>query len=350
MKVMFGEPDNMFYLAAAALSPSLAGDRFLRSYFRPDTVDGVTLVRSWAEKYQLPARLQAVVCDDTHSFARELADTDMIVLEKQPLTAAHLDLARSLKLVLLFGRDLSGIDIAACAPCNIDVRIIDRPSNRLVAEQTIMLMLALTHNLDESRRGFGRPSPLPPSGWAYNWTGCSAVRGLAGRTIGLIGFGEVGQLVAEYLKPFRVQLLYTRRNRDPQLEANARATYVDLATLVANSDIISIHIPGVAGTRHLLDAEILAKAKPGVFIVNTARGVIIDEAALTEGLQAKRIAGAGLDVFATEPLPPDHPFRQLDNVILTPHVAGGTRDEQWIDGEIGPIVQAAIEVSRAIES
>lgn len=350
MKIVFGEPDNMFRLAAAALSPSAAGDRFLADYFRSEGSDGVALVRTWAAGYRLPADVQVALCEDEQAFARELADADVAVIEKQPLTAAHLAQATSLKLVLVFGRDVSGIDLAACKRHQVEVSVIDRPSNRLVVEQTLMLMLALTHDLDEARRGFNRPSPLAGSGWAYNWAGCSGVRGLAGRTVGLIGFGEIGRLMAEYLKPFRVRLLYTRRTRDPRAEVDTAATYAPLDALVESSDIISIHVPGVAANKHLLDARMLAKAKPGAFIVNTSRGSVIDEAALVEALRTKRIAGAGLDVFATEPLPMDHPFRRLDNVIMTPHVSGGTRDARWIDGEIGPMARAICEIGRAVKA
>jgi phosphoglycerate dehydrogenase-like enzyme len=348
MKIVFGGQDNMFRLAAAALAPSSAGDRFLADYFRPEGADGPHLVRGWAANYRLPANIRVVLCDDEPAFVHELAYADMIIIEKQHLTEAHLRGANALKLVQVFGRNLNGIDLPACARRHVQVSAIDRPSNRRVAEQALMLMFALTHDLDEARRGFNRPSPLPPSGWAYNWAGCKSVRGLVGCTVGLIGFGEIGQLVAEYLKPLHVQLLYTRRQRDPQAEADTGATFASLDTVVANSDILSLHVPGVAANKHLLDAGMLAKAKPGAFIVNTSRGSVIDEAALAEALRTRRIAGAGLDVFALEPLPADHPLRRLGNVILTPHVSAGTRDEHWIEGEIGPIIRAAIEIGRAM--
>lgn len=347
MKVVFGEQDNMFRLAAAAPSP--VGDHFLGDYFRPEGFDGPKLMRRWAANYQIPPDLHVVVCEDEQAFARELAGADMAVIEKQPLTAAHLSHAKALKLVQVFGRNVSGIDRLACAHRQIEVSVIDRPSNRLVAEQTLLIMLALMHDLDETRRGFNRPSPVPPSSWAYNWAGCRGVRGLAGRTVGLIGFGEIGRLVAEYLRVFQVRLLYTRRNRDPRDEVDTGANFAPLDAVITNSDIISIHVPGIAANKHLLDAKMLAKAKRGAFIVNTSRGSVIDEMALVDALRVRRIAGAGLDVFATEPLPADHPLRRLDNVILTPHVSGGTRNEHWIDGELGPIVRAAINLSRSIE-
>src|SRR5262249_13119699 len=101
-------------------------------------------------------------------------------------------------------------------------------------------------------------------------------------------------------------------------------------------------VPGNAETRNLIDANLLSRAKPGLFIVNTARGSVIDEDALVAALESGRIAGAALDVFVSEPLRPDHPLRRVKNVILTPHVAAGTRDEAWLDREIGPVVDSIV--------
>lgn len=346
MKLVFGEQDNMFRLAAAALAPSLDGDRFLADYFCAEGGNGPALARAWAAAYQLPSKLQVVLCEDEQTFAREITNADMVVVEKQPVHAAHLKQAKALKRILVFGRDLSDIDLAVCARHTVDVQSIERPSTRLVAEHVLMLMLTLTHDLDAARHAASQPSLLTPNNWAYNWGGCTGVRGLVGRTVGLIGFGEIGQILAEYLRAFHVHLLYTRRRRDPRAEAASGATFVDLDTLPASSDLISIHVPGSIDNRHLLDAQKLAMTKPGCFIVNTARGSIIDEEALVEALRTKHVASAGLDVFAAEPLPAGHPLQALDNVILTPHVAAGTRDPHWIEGEIGPIAKALIGIGR----
>jgi D-3-phosphoglycerate dehydrogenase len=113
---------------------------------------------------------------------------------------------------------------------------------------------------------------------------------------------------------------------------------------VARCDLLSLHVQENAETRNLINAELLARAKPGLFIVNTARGSVLDEDALVAGLQSGKIAGAALDVFVTEPLPDDHPLRRVDNVILTPHVAAGSRDEAWLDREIGPVVDSIVSV------
>src|ERR1700722_9087548 len=149
-------------------------------------------------------------------------------------------------------------------------------------------------------------------------------------------------MVAEYLRPFGATILYTRRTRDLTAEKTLGISYVTLEELVSRADLLSVHVPGNAETRNLINADLLAKAKPGLFIVNTARGAIVDEDALVAGLESGKIAGAGLDVFVTEPLPNEHPLRRLKNVILTPHVAAGSRDEAWLDREIGPVVESIV--------
>lgn len=346
MKIVFAEPDKMFRLVAAALDPSSADEQFLREFFLTESDDPPALMQKWAARRGVPKGLIVRIAADEAQFGSELHDADVVVLEKQRLTATLLENARSLKLVQTFGRDTSMIDLAACADRGIVVRALDRFTNRQVAEHTVMLMLALTRDLNGSGRALDAPSSLAPSGWAYNWPACANVKGLVGRTIGLVGLGEVGQLVAEYLRPFSVKLVYTKRHRDPALEARLDAEFVDLPTLVARSDVISLHLPSGAASRHLLDAALLSQVKPGVFIVNTARGSVLDETALVDGLRSGRIAGAGLDVFSVEPLSADHPLNGLPNVILTPHVAAGSRDENWLDLDIGPIVDAALAVWR----
>jgi phosphoglycerate dehydrogenase-like enzyme len=266
------------------------------------------------------------------------------VIENGVVGAEQLEQARSLKLIQIFGREAPGLDRDACARHNIVVRPLDRYSNRLVTEHAIMLMLALTRGLDECRAALQVPSPLHPSAWAYNWPACTGVKGLAGRVIGLVGLGQIGAMVAEYLRPFGVTILYTRRTRDRAAEQRLGISYATLEDLVARADLLSVHVPGNAGTRNLINADLLARAKWGLFIINTARGAIIDEDALVAALESGKVAGAALDVFVSEPLRDDHPLRRAKNVILTPHVAAGSRDEAWLDREIGPVVDSIVSV------
>jgi phosphoglycerate dehydrogenase-like enzyme len=344
LRVVFGEPDKMFRLIGEALAPSAEADEFLTAFFLTESADPVDLLRRWSARRNIPPGVKVSHCARPEDLPAMLADATVLVIENSVVGATQLARARSLKLIQLFGREAPGLDLDACARHNVLVRPLDRHSNRLVTEHTIMLMLALTRGLEAARAALEAPSGLRPSAWAYNWPACPDIRGLAGRVIGLVGLGQIGAMVAEYLRPFGATILYTRRTRDLAAEKKLDITFVTLEELVARSDVLSVHVPGNAETRNLINAELLAQAKPGLFIVNTARGAIVDEDALVAGLESGKIAGAGLDVFVTEPLPDAHPLRRLKNVILTPHVAAGSRDEAWLDREIGPVVDSIVSV------
>ncbi len=146
-----------------------------------------------------------------------------------------------------------------------------------------------------------------------------------GASLGLIGFGRIGQAVARRAAGFGMRVCYYN-GTGPKLEAEAAtgATYADLDTLLAESDFVSLHVPLTPATRHLIDATALAKIKRGAILVNTARGPVVDQAALHAALTSGRLAAAGLDVTDPEPLPMNSPLLELDNVVLAPHIASGS--------------------------
>ncbi len=189
-----------------------------------------------------------------------------------------------------------------------------------VAEHTVLLILAILRRLPfadaELRQGRFHINALRP-----------VSRELRGRTVGLLGMGRIGQAVAKRLRPVDVRLL----SHDPApLPAEAeRELHIErrsLEELLAEADIVSLHLPLTPATRHVVDTQALSRMKPGAFLVNTARGGLVDEAALIEVLRSGRLAGAALDVFEREPTPADHPLYALPNVVLTPHISAGTRD------------------------
>jgi phosphoglycerate dehydrogenase-like enzyme len=343
MKVLFGEPDKMFRLIAEALAPSPDGKTLLKEFYLSECADPVRMLQAWATRRGVPPGIAVSHCSRPEDLKGMLVDADVLVIENGKVGTEELGRASSLKLIHTFGL-ADNIDHDACQTQGVIVKKLDRHSNRMVAEHVVMLMLALARGLDESRESLRRPSSLQPSGWAYNWPACGTIHGLSGRTVGLLGLGQVGILVARYLQPFGVNVLYTRRSRDPDAEEQLGIVYSSLKELVSKSDILSIHVPGNAQTNRMIDAELLSTAKPGLCIVNTARGSIIDEDALVAALKDGTIAGAALDVFTSEPLHEDHPLRDLKNAILTPHVAAGTRDEGWLDREIGPLVDSVVSV------
>jgi phosphoglycerate dehydrogenase-like enzyme len=344
MKVVFGEPDKMFRLIAEALAPSPDGETFLKEFYLTECADPVNMLKEWSTRRNVPSGITVSHCSKPEDLKTLLTDADVLVIENERVGNEELDSASSLKLIHTFGLVADNIDREACRVRGIPVRVFDRHSNRMVAEHVVMLMLALTRNLDASREALRLESPLRTSGWAYNWPACGGVRGLTGKTIGLLGLGQVGSLVARYLRPFDVSVLYTRRNRDRAAEERLGIVYATLHELMSKSDVLSIHLPGNAQTDKMINADLLSRGKPGMHVINTARGSIIDEDALVAALKAGTVGGAALDVFSIEPLRADHPLHDLKNVILTPHVAAGSRDEAWLDREIGPLVDSVLSV------
>ena len=342
MKVVFGEPDKMFRLIAEALAPSPEGEAFLKEFYLTECNDPVSMLRSWSARRRVPSGIGVLLCHRPEHLKSMLADADVLVVENTKVGMDELAGASSLKLIETFGLMADNIDHEACRARSVPVRKLDRHSNRMVAEHVIMVMLALARGLDRSREDFRRNVALPPSGWAYNWPASQGVKGLIGRTVGLVGLGQVGGLVARYLQPFGAEVLYTKRSRDRSAEDDLGIKYATLDEIVTNSDFISLHVPGNEQTNKLISADLLSRARRGMFIVNTARGSIIDEDALVEALRHGVVGGAALDVFTSEPLPLDHPLCGLKNVILTPHIAAGNRDEAWLDRELGPIVDLIV--------
>jgi D-3-phosphoglycerate dehydrogenase len=186
-----------------------------------------------------------------------------------------------------------------------------------VAECTVGLILAEVRNL---ARGHAR---LVQGKWDRAFPNSDDIPELYRRTVGLVGYGAVGQMVAGYLHAFGARLLAF----DPFFKGHpAPAVLTDLPTLLKESDVVSLHARLSPETKGLIGARELAWMKPTAVLVNTARSGLVDEAALVGALSERRLMGAALDVFDVEPLPPDHPFLRLDNVTLTPHLAGSTRD------------------------
>jgi phosphoglycerate dehydrogenase-like enzyme len=182
------------------------------------------------------------------------------------------------------------------------------------APLTMGLILELT-------RGIGRENARMHAG--EPWQKFAGVE-LEGRTLGVVGLGKLGSKVAGMAKAFDMNVIAWSPNLTPERCKEAGVGYATKEALFATADIISIHVVLSERSRGLVGAADLARMKPTAYLVNTARGPIVDEAALLETLRERKIAGAGIDVFATEPLPVDHPFRKLDNLVLTPHLGYAT--------------------------
>jgi phosphoglycerate dehydrogenase-like enzyme len=231
--------------------------------------------------------------------------------------AAALARVRELKVLARWGVGYDYIDVPACTAADVALCITPNAVRRPVAEASMAYVLALSRRLPLKDR-------LVRQGRWENKVASLGV-GLQGRTLGTIGAGNIGRDFLRLARPFDFgrTLVF-----DPMLDEAAvhalGAERVDLLTLCRESDFICVHCPLSAETRHLLGEPQLRAMKPTAFLINTARGGIIDQAALTRALQENRLAGAALDVFEQEPLPADDPLTQLDNVMLAPHSVAWT--------------------------
>ena len=212
---------------------------------------------------------------------------------------------------------VESIDVDAATELGIIVGHGATPENFLgMSEATMLLITALAMQLPFKEQLLRDNAPRPKV-----LTACS----VRNRTIGLIGMGRIARGVVDRLQGWETEILYF----DPYIEqdqAPAGTKKVDLETLLKTSDFVSVHVTVTDETKAMIGADELAMMKPTAYLVNTARGAALDEAAVYEALKKGTIAGAGLDAFVDEPLPVDHPFRELDNVILTPHMLGHSKD------------------------
>jgi D-3-phosphoglycerate dehydrogenase len=188
-----------------------------------------------------------------------------------------------------------------------------------VAEMAIALVLALI------KRVITANNATRSGGWNRKYSDLVGIE-LAGKTVGVIGLGRIGEATARRLKPFGVNLLYWSRTRKLDAEQQIDIQYTDLTNLLQHSDIITLHIPGTPKTLHIIGERELALMKPNALIVNVSRGNLIDEQALVSALLSGKLAGAALDVFENEPLSLDNPLMGMDNVILTPHLAASSKE------------------------
>jgi glyoxylate reductase len=217
-----------------------------------------------------------------------------------------------------FAVGYDNIDLEACRERGVTVTNTPGVLTNATAELTLTLMLAAARRLGEAER------ILRSGGW-HGWAPEQLLGSeLADATIGLIGLGRIGGRVAELLQGFGSRLIYSSRNDRPDLEATLRIERWPLDALLAESDVVSLHLPLTSETHHLIDGVALERFKPGAILVNTARGGLVETNALVAALRSGRLAAAGLDVYEGEPSVPAE-LIALDNVVLAPHVGSATR-------------------------
>lgn len=277
---------------------------------------------------------------DGWQVGRDLDDADVVVTENVDVDAIRLTRAgASVRLVVALDTGGARLDIGS-------VPLLSVTNTALVgvAEHAVALILASLRRLVAVDRATRARAYLPDRAeptltnqrdYTYNWIGLEDFGTLYGRSVGLVGLGYIGRATAARLRPFGAKLRYTQRTRLPAQEEEALGVeYRPFDDLLAECDVVSLHhrfSEGEDGNDEQFGREAFGRMKEGAVFVNTARGRLVDEAALAEALESGPLGAAALDVFRYEPLPEDHPFLQIDSgrLLLTPHVAGGPIDEAW---------------------
>lgn len=253
--------------------------------------------------------------DDDDALHRDLPWAEVVWHVLRPLSGADLRRGTRLRLVHKLGAGVNTIDVATATELGIAVANMPGANAASAAEGTVLLMLAAMRrllDLDRATRA-GR-------GWPTDATLGETVRDIGSCTVGLVGYGNIARRVETIVAAMGATVLHTSTADD------GTGSWRPLNRLLAEADVVSLHLPLTEVTENLVGRDALALMKPTALLVNTSRGAVVDEPALTEALSSGRLAAAGLDVFATEPVDPANPLLALDNVVCTPHVVWYSRD------------------------
>ena len=250
-----------------------------------------------------------------------VASVDGAIVGGDPFSARVLQAAPRLRAIARGGVGYDAIDVPAATANGVAVCIHAGLNQRSVAELALTLILSVLRRLPENLHDYAG------AGWKR-----LDGRELTGATVGIVGLGRIGKRLIQLLAPFEVTVLAHDAYPDTDFAQSHGVTYVDAAELLRRSDIVSLHMPLTPETSRWLNAERLSLMKPSAYVVNTARGEVVDQDALVAALAARTITGAALDVAIGEPLPVDHPLRSFHNVMLTPHIGGATAQARALGG------------------
>ncbi|WP_444923402.1 D-2-hydroxyacid dehydrogenase [Microbulbifer sp. DLAB2-AF] len=265
--------------------------------------------------------------------AERIADADVVITNKVVLDRTLLEQARSLKLICVCATGTNNIDLQAAQDLGIPVRNVQGYAGASVPQHTLALILAL------ASRWHHYHQDVMTGRWSQSEIFClldHPVVELAGKTLGIIGYGELGQRVAKLGEALDMQILVAE-----SFSGEKRADRAPLAQLTKESDVISLHCPLTKQTEKLIDRDFIANMKPGALLINTARGGLVDEEAVADALRSGKLGGAALDVLSEEPPPASHPLLATDipNLIVTPHNAWISREsrQRLLDGVVNNI-------------
>jgi D-3-phosphoglycerate dehydrogenase len=270
-----------------------------------------------AAMLEAAGRLVIASVPDPDTLLTEGRDADIIIV-RAPLPAALLDDPPRLRAAIRHGAGLDMIPVEAATKAGVLVANVPGVNARTVAEHVMMVSAMLL------RRFLPMDRDLRSKGWQAGRAHADHGRELSGSRLGIVGMGNVGRALADMaLRGFGMQVMASTRRPDGLPDGVQAAT---LDTLVEEADIVVLCCPLTPDTRGLINRERIFRMRSNALLVNVSRGPVVDEEALIDALRTNRIAGAALDVFTTQPLPAEHPFLALDNVVLTPHMAGITGD------------------------
>ncbi len=313
-------------------------------------LDGYTLNPgdlSWSD---LEARLACTIYPRTApgEVVERARDAELVLVNKVVLSAPVLSLLPRLRYIGVLATGYDCVDTAEARRRGIVVTNVPVYGTHSVAQMVFAHLLHHTQSVALHAQGVAAGRWTHAADWCY-WE--RPLIELAGRTMGIVGFGRIGRATAALARAFGMRVLAS--DAQPVVSSDL-ATGVDIETLFRDSDVVSLHCPLTAQTRHLVNRQRLALMKPSAYLINTSRGPLIDEAALAEALETGRIAGAGLDVLAEEPPPADNPLLRARHCTITPHIAWATREARqrlldvvvenvcaFLDGHPQNIVDAA---------
>ena len=254
---------------------------------------------------------------------RRIADHEIVLVNKVPITERILEACPSIQLICVQATGYNVIDCDACTKRGIPVTNVPTYGTAAVAQFTLALMLELCHRIGYHDR------VVHEGKWCRSASFCfwdTPQIELAGKTLGIIGFGRIGQAVAKLASAFGMKVIaYTRT---PRPEHRALADCVDLDTLYARSDFITLHCPQTSENAKMINQESIRKMKDGAILINTARGGLVDEAALAQALSSGKLAAAAVDVLSQEPMIESNPLMNAPNCIITPHIAWAPKESR----------------------
>ncbi len=253
---------------------------------------------------------------------RRIGDHEIVLTNKVPITESLLSACPNIKLICIQATGYNIVDLAACAKRGIPVCNVPDYGTAAVAQFTLALMLELCHKI-------GHHDAVVHNGkWCESPTFCfwdTPQMELGGKTLGIIGFGRIGQAVAKLAQAFGMRVITTSRTHK---DTGTDVEYVDMDTLLSQSDFVSLHCPLFAENTQMVNTDFIGKMKDGAFLINTARGGLLDEQAVADALSAGKLAGAAVDVVSEEPMKAYNPLLTAPNCIITHHIAWAPKESR----------------------